>query len=116
MRREIAKTYQTINPDEILYLADAGEGPYAVEQSILTQDDHVIVPKPNYQSAETIPLAACEVTGVQVRMYAYKGDGWHLDIDDIRAAIRLNTKLVSLNFPHNPTGYLMRVTEALCSM
>jgi len=30
-----------------------------------------------------------------------------LDVDDIKSAIKPNTKLISLNFPHNPTGMLL---------
>ena len=111
LRQEIAKTYQAINAEDILCLAGAGEGLYALAKSMLTRDDHVIVPTPNYQSAETIPLTICDVTGVPMRTDTMKRGGWHLDIDDIKAAIRPNTKLISLNFPHNPTGYLMSRQE-----
>ena len=111
LRQEIANTYQTINPDEILCLAGAGEGLYALAKCMLTSKDHVIVPTPNYQSAETIPLTICDVTGVPLRANTSKKGGWHLDIEDIKAAIRPNTKLISLNFPHNPTGYIMGKEE-----
>lgn len=107
LRKEIANTYHSINPDEVLCLAGAGEGLYALAKCMLTSQDHVIVTTPNYQSAETIPLTICEVTGLPLRVDTSKKGGWHLDIEDIKAAIRPNTKLISLNFPHNPTGYIM---------
>lgn len=104
LRAEIARTYDSMTPENILCLAGAGEGLYAVAKVLLGPADHAIVPTPNYQSAETLPLTICEVTGVPLRR---NGAGWRLDPDDLRAAIRPNTKLLSLNFPHNPTGTLM---------
>lgn len=55
---------------------------------------------PDYQAAETIPLSICEVTGVALR----PEDGWALDVDEIERQLRPTTRLVSVNFPNNPTG------------
>ncbi|WP_298822028.1 aminotransferase class I/II-fold pyridoxal phosphate-dependent enzyme [uncultured Roseibium sp.] len=110
LRTEIARTYEQMTPENILCLAGAGEGLYAVSKVLLEKEDHAIVPTPNYQSAETIPLSICEVTGVPL----LKGDtaaGWRIDLNGIREAIRPNTKLLSLNFPHNPTGMLITPAE-----
>jgi aspartate/methionine/tyrosine aminotransferase len=45
-------------------------------------------------------LALTEVTGVALR----EDDNWALDVDAVEAALRPNTRLVSVNFPNNPTG------------
>lgn len=123
LRREIAGTYDQLTDNNILCLAGAGEGLYAVPHVLLTRDDHAIVPTPNYQGSETIPLSICEVTGVPmdyVPASAGSGvrGGWRLDLDRLKDAIRPNTKLISLNFPHNPTGYLLphKDIEALVSI
>jgi len=107
LRQEIANTYDSISAEQVLCLAGAGEGLYTGARVLLGADDHVIVPTPNYQSAETVPLSICSVTGVPYRRDANSPAGWYLDIDEIKNAIRPNTRLVSLNFPHNPTGMLM---------
>jgi aspartate/methionine/tyrosine aminotransferase len=114
LRAEIARTYETMAPENILCLAGAGEGLYTVAKVLLQAGDHVLVPTPNYQSAETVPLSVCEVTGIPLRRTApimgpglQARGGWRLHPEDVRAAIRPNTKLLSLNFPHNPTGMLM---------
>lgn len=106
LRAEIASTYDHMDGENILCLAGAGEGLYSVAKVLLNTSSHAIVPTPNYQSAETIPLSVCEVTGVPVHRTQAKG-GWRIDLDDIRAAVRPNTTHLSLNFPHNPTGMLM---------
>lgn len=103
LRRAIATTYERLSAEHILCFAGAEEGVYATMRVLLQPGDHAIVVVPNYQSAETVPLDICEVTGVALQARA----GWRLDIDDIRGAIRPNTKLVSINFPNNPTGAIM---------
>jgi aspartate/methionine/tyrosine aminotransferase len=97
---EIAKTYDTIGEDQLLCFAGAEEGIYVAMRVLLAAEDHCIVITPNYQAAETIPLSICAVTGVPLDENA----GWTLDLDAVRAALRPNTKLISINFPNNPTG------------
>ena len=105
LRHAIADTYHDVRPDNVLCLAGAGEGLYTVARVLLARYDHVIVPTPNYQSAETVPLSVCDVSGVPMRYDS--SEGWRLDLDDIKSALRPNTKLLSLNFPHNPTGFVL---------
>jgi len=100
---EIAKTYERIKPSEILCFAGAEEGIYTAMRVLLDKDDHAIILVPNYQASETIPMDICEVTGVALR----PEDGWQLDIDQVKKALRPNTKLISINFPHNPTGVIL---------
>ena len=105
LRAEIAACYERMAVENILCLAGAGEGLYAVARVLLDAGDHAVVLTPNYQSAESVPLSVCEVAGVPLRFDS--SGGWHVEIDDISAAMRANTKLLSVNFPHNPTGLLL---------
>jgi aspartate/methionine/tyrosine aminotransferase len=100
LREEIARTYQSIRASDVLCFAGAGEGIFAAMQVLLGPHDHAIVITPNYQSAETVPLSICEVSGVALD----ESRDWSLDLDRLRSALRPNTKLVSINFPNNPTG------------
>ena len=103
LRETIATLYEQRTTDEILCFAGANEGIFAANSVILDKDSHAIVVTPNYQSHETLPLAICEATGVPLDA----NDGWSLDIDRVADAIRPNTKLVTINFPHNPTGTIL---------
>ncbi|TQV73317.1 aminotransferase class I/II-fold pyridoxal phosphate-dependent enzyme [Denitrobaculum tricleocarpae] len=103
LRAAIAGTYEGMQPDNILCFAGAEEGVYAAMRVLLGPDDHAIVVVPNYQAAETIPLSICAVTGVPLDATR----DWRLDLEDVRRAIRPNTKLISINFPNNPTGAVM---------
>ncbi|WP_020591583.1 aminotransferase class I/II-fold pyridoxal phosphate-dependent enzyme [Kiloniella laminariae] len=103
LRAEIARTYERAEPDDILCFAGAEEGIYIAMKVLLEPSDHAIVVVPNYQAAETLPLSICAVSGVALNAE----DNWSLDIDAVRAAIRPNTKLISINFPNNPTGAVL---------
>jgi aspartate/methionine/tyrosine aminotransferase len=100
LRAEIASTYAHAEPEDILCFAGAEEAIYLAMRTLLEPSDHVVVLTPNYQAAETIPLSVCEVTGVALR----PEDDWALDVDAIERALRPNTRMVSVNFPNNPTG------------
>jgi aspartate/methionine/tyrosine aminotransferase len=103
LRAEIAQTYDTVGPEHLLCFAGAEEAIYAAMHVLLNAGDHAIVITPNYQAAETVPLSICEVTGVPLDIER----NWDLDLDLLRAAIRPNTKLISINFPNNPTGKII---------
>lgn len=103
LRESIAATYQQRTANEILCFAGASEGIFAANTVLLDKDSHAIVVTPNYQSHETLPLAICAATGVPLD----PDDNWSLDIDQVAAAIQPNTNLVTINFPHNPTGAIL---------
>lgn len=100
LRQAIAGTYDHIDSDDVLTFAGAEEGIFAAMQVLLSPDDHAIVITPNYQAAETIPLSICDVTGVPLD----PEDNWSLSIAAVEKALRPNTKVISINYPHNPTG------------
>ena len=100
LREAIAGGYQHAAAEDVLCFAGAEEAIYLAMQVLLGPGDHAVVVTPNYQAAETVPLSICEVTGVALR----PEEGWTLDLDAVEAALRPATRVVSVNFPHNPTG------------
>jgi aspartate/methionine/tyrosine aminotransferase len=100
LREAIASTYDTVAPQDVLCFAGASEAIFLAMRTLLTPSDHAVVLTPDYQTAETTPLSVCSVTGVALR----PEDNWALDVDAIAAALRPNTRVVSVNFPNNPTG------------
>jgi len=101
LRETVASTYDTLSGADILTFAGAEEGLYCAMLALLEPGDHAIVTVPNYQSMETLPVTiAGNVTGVPLR----PENRWQLDLDDVRAALRPETKLIAVNFPNNPTG------------
>jgi aspartate/methionine/tyrosine aminotransferase len=100
LREEIAATYTGVAPEDVLCFAGAEEGLYLAMRTLLEPSDHAVVITPNYQAAETIPSSICEVSGVALR----SEEGWALDVDEVERHLRPTTRLVSVNFPNNPTG------------
>ncbi|MFJ2647452.1 aminotransferase class I/II-fold pyridoxal phosphate-dependent enzyme [Streptomyces sp. NPDC087420] len=100
LRRAIAETYTHADADDVICFAGAEEGLYLAMHALLGPDDHAVVVTPNYQAAETVPLSLCEVSGVALD----PARDWALDLDRVAAAIRPHTRVVSVNFPNNPTG------------
>ena len=70
---------------------------------LLCSEDHLIVPVPNYQSAESVAEDICEVTGIGLNFE----NGWCLDIQEVEDSIKSNTKIISINYPHNPDGMIL---------
>lgn len=103
LRDVIASTYVGLERQHILCFAGAEEGLYVAMQALLGRDDHAIVITPNYQSAESIPLSLCAVTGVPLD----PRQNWALDMERLQNALLPNTKVISINFPHNPTGKIL---------
>ena len=103
LRAAAAATYETVAPEQVLCFHGASEPLFAANNVLLDADSHAIVVTPNYQSHETLPRVIGDATGVPLD----PDDGWSLDIDRVAAAIRPNTKLVTINFPHNPTSAIL---------
>jgi len=100
LRQAIAATYRTIDGSHVLAFAGAQEGIFCAMHALLTSSDHAVVLVPNYQSLEEIPLSICAVSGVPLHLDRAPT----LDLDELEAVLRPNTRLIAMNFPHNPTG------------
>lgn len=103
LRAEIASLYEGLVPDDVLVFAGAEEAIFALGNVLLGPGDHALVVWPCYQSLQEVARAVgAEVT----RLELHETNGWRIDPDEARAALRPNTRLILLNEPHNPTGGL----------
>lgn len=108
LRREIAKTYSTISENQVLLHTGAQEPIFNLMHSMLNPGDHVIAHFPSYQSFYSVPQSlGCEVSFWTARFE----NQWKLDLDELEKLIRPNTKLVLVNAPHNPTGFIFKPEE-----
>jgi aspartate/methionine/tyrosine aminotransferase len=104
LREALADLYASINSNQIITFTGAEEGIYCTLRTLLSSRDHVIVIAPCYQSLQSLPQAiGADVSTVNL---TYENQ-WKLEIDAIREAIRSNTKMILINYPHNPTGTLL---------
>lgn len=105
LRDEISQIYQKITPKQVLVHTGAEEAIFLFMHAMLSAEDHVIVHWPCYQSLmEVARSIGCEVTLWKVD----EARGWALDPDDLPQMIKSNTRVIVVNTPHNPTGYLMQ--------
>jgi aspartate/methionine/tyrosine aminotransferase len=103
LRREIAALYEGIDPDEVVVFSGAEEAIFAVSNTALGPGDHAIVVWPAYQSLHEVARAA----GAEVTLHElHAEDGWAIDVNLLRRQVTPRTKLIVVNAPHNPTGYL----------
>ncbi len=109
LRSAIAQSmYRSINANQILCFAGAEEGIYCALYTLCEPGDHVIVLTPCYQSLKEIPkIKGCEVDGIPLR----EENQWRICLEDIKKAIKPNTKCLVMNFPHNPSGQIITQFE-----
>jgi len=99
LRREIAATYAGVEPDHVATFAGADEAIFLALNAILGPGDHAVVTWPAYQSLHEVARAAgADVTLVPLD----PAEGWALDAEAIRRAIRPSTRVVIVNFPTTP--------------
>jgi aspartate/methionine/tyrosine aminotransferase len=103
LREEISKLYSSKNKDNILVFTGAEEAIYITMQVLIKPGDDILVLTPCYQSLKEIPKTA----GATVREFSldWKNNCWSFNLDKFATLINDQTKLVIVNFPHNPTGF-----------
>ncbi len=103
LRRAIAALYQQISTDQILVHAGAQEAIFNFMNIAIDPGDHVIVQSPYYQSlGEVARSNGAEVT----RWWGDVDNFWALYLDQLKNALTAETKVVVINVPHNPNGFL----------
>jgi len=104
LRDQISSLYSNLRADQVLVHSGAEEAIFNFMHACLAPGDHVIVHVPAYQSLFEVARAA----GCEVSMWtAREEQGWALDLDELRKLIRPQTRVVVINCPNNPTGYIM---------
>lgn len=108
LRNEVSKLYQGISSNNILISAPE-EAIFIAMQSLLQPGDHVIAIAPAYQSLHEIAISiGCNISLLNIRS---AGDHWTFPITDLEALINEKTRLIIINFPHNPTGFLPTIEQ-----
>ena len=106
LRGEICNIYQDISMEQVLVHTGAEEAIFLFMHAVLSAGDHVIVHWPCYQSlVEVARSIGCEVT----LWKASEENRWALDPEELQRSLKSNTRVIVVNTPHNPTGYLMPV-------
>ncbi len=104
LRETIAAFHTEVSSEDILVTNAPEEAILLVMMALLEPGDRVVVQTPCYQSL----LEVARYRGCAVQAWPMVEDdaGWHVDLDRLRDLVTADTRLVVINFPHNPTGYL----------
>lgn len=108
LRDTVASLGSGLDAEDVLITAGASSALFIVATSLLTPDEHLVVVRPNYATNIETPRAiGCDITLIDLDFEA----GFRLDIGKIEAAIRPNTRYVSITYPHNPSGVMLGEAE-----
>ncbi|HMG90348.1 MAG TPA: pyridoxal phosphate-dependent aminotransferase [Chryseolinea sp.] len=97
--REVAMT-----SEDVLITAGAAAALFVVATTFLKKGDHIVVAKPNYATNIETPRAiGAEVSFLNLSFE----DGFDFEISSLEKLVTSKTRLISLTYPHNPTGVLI---------
>ena len=106
--RHLERTGQSIAPEQVVICPGAQNGLYATVLCLVESGDEVIVPEPRYATYGGV-VDAAGATRVDVPLDVERG--FHLNPDEVAAAVTDRTRMILLNTPHNPTGMVMTRDE-----
>ena len=102
LRAEIAGQYADVGEDYVL-VAGPQELIFVLMNCLVRNGDHVVCTYPAYQSLYQVAESLhCEVSFWE----ADEKSGWRFDPEVLENLVRPSTRVLVVNFPHNPTGYL----------
>lgn len=104
LRAEISATYDMVTAEQVIILTSPEEGVYLTMRSLLEPEDEVVVLTPAYDSL--INLAE-NISG-NIRRWPLRPTetGWEMDLEMLSTLVGKRTRMIVVNFPHNPTGFL----------
>ena len=102
LRHAITQHYTHISMDNVL-VSSPGEANFTLMNVLLQRGDHVICLSPMYQSLYQVAKSI----GCKVNFWKPEtsGNKWYFDPARLENLITPKTKMIIINFPHNPTGY-----------
>lgn len=108
LRELIAGQGEGLEADDVLVTPGAAGALFVAATSMLRPGDHIVVVRPNYATNIETPRAiGCDISYIDLSFE----EGFRLDLGRVAAAIRPETKYVSITCPHNPTGVMISEPE-----
>lgn len=116
LRQAISGLYTAAEPDDVLVAAPE-EAIFIFMHTLLSPGDEVVAVSPAYQSLHELASGlGCRVTPWPLALAegdwsSEKQRGWRVDLNRLESLLSSRTRLLVLNFPHNPTGCLPAPAE-----
>lgn len=109
VRRDIAGLFNIENPERVIFTGSCTQSLNLALKGILREGDHVITSSMEHNSVMR-PLHRLKSAGVKVTVVKCGEDG-RLDPDDVRQAVRPETRMIVLTAASNVTGTRMPLEE-----
>jgi capreomycidine synthase len=104
----IAKQFADGNSQRVMATHGSSEAIFMVMHALLRAGDEVVVLDPCYQQLYSI----AESIGCQLKPWRLRFERQFIpDLDEARQIITSRTRMVVVNFPHNPTGVTVSVEQ-----
>jgi aspartate/methionine/tyrosine aminotransferase len=108
LRERIAALYPGATPDNVLVTVGAIQSNHLILLTTTAPGDDVAVMQPNYQQL----WGTAQNMGRRLSTFALKPElGWQLDREELAAAVKPTTRLVTVVNPNNPTGRIMTAAD-----
>ena len=102
--RDLLAREVSLTAEDVLVTSGAASALFIVATTFLRKGDQIVVAKPNYATNIETPRAiGADVSFLNLRFE----DGFDFEISALEKLITSKTKLISLTYPHNPTGALI---------
>jgi aspartate/methionine/tyrosine aminotransferase len=104
LRESVAGPHEGVGPDDVLVVPGAAAALFVVNSSLLDGHSSMLVVRPNYATnLETPRLLRCSIEYLELKFE----NRFELDLDEVASRIAAGTRLVSVTYPHNPTGVVL---------
>ena len=101
LKNAICTLYKKQTPENITITHGAIGANQLVMLSLIEQGDKVVSILPTYQQHYSIPKSIGADTKI---LYLKEENHWLPDIDELEELVGINTKIICMNNPNNPTG------------
>ncbi len=104
LRQAICVLYEQQKPENVVVTHGTIGANMLIHKTLVSAGDRVVAVVPTYQQHYSIPASiGADVHALQLR----EDNGFLPDLDELRALVTEDTKLIAINNPNNPTGALM---------
>jgi aspartate/methionine/tyrosine aminotransferase len=106
--REVIAAQCQVSAEDVLIAPGAAAALFIVNTALLGGNAELLVVRPNYATNLEVPRTLRS----RMRILDLRFEnGYRLDLDEVAGCVTPETKLISVTYPHNPTGVVTTETE-----
>ncbi|WP_342601879.1 aminotransferase class I/II-fold pyridoxal phosphate-dependent enzyme [Peribacillus sp. FSL E2-0159] len=104
LREIIAQEHYNMEADQVFITNGACAALFIIHSTLLNPGDHILVVKPNYATNIEVPRSLGITTNLQNLNFE---NNFEVDTDELKSLMTPETKIISITYPHNPTGVMI---------